>query len=99
MLAICKLVLTFTAQAEEEERFGPLLVETLLQHGIAANDVKRLKVGLHWFALVSGFDPSNVQAAGFYTVESVVYAPKKKLMEIKVKTDWMSKVSLFLNMF
>ena len=58
-----------------------------------------------WFqqenALVSGFDPHNVQAAGFYTVESVVYAPKKKLMEIKVKTDsnWMSKVSLFLNMF
>ena len=26
-----------------------------------------------------------IQAAGFYTVESVVYAPKKKLMEIKVK--------------
>ena len=26
-----------------------------------------------------------IQAAGFYTEESVVYAPKKKLMEIKVK--------------
>lgn len=52
-------------QAEEEEQFGPLLVGTLEQHGIAANDVKKL------------------MAAGFYTVESVVYAPKKKLMEIK----------------
>jgi len=50
---------------EEEEQFGPLLVATLEQHGIAANDVKKL------------------MAAGFYTVESVVYAPKKKLMEIK----------------
>lgn len=29
---------------------------------------------------------SDVKAAGFYTVESVVYAPKKKLMEIKVRT-------------
>ena len=75
---------------------------TLEQHGIAANDVKKLTVGFNegmpWFLV---FDPRNVQAAGFYTVESVVYAPKKKLMEIKVKTDskWMSKVSLFLNMF
>jgi len=50
---------------EEEEQFGPLLVATLEQHGIAAADVKKL------------------MAAGFYTVESVVYAPKKKLMEIK----------------
>ena len=50
---------------EEEEQFGPLLVATLEQHGIAATDVKKL-VG-----------------AGFYTVESVVYAPKKKLMEVK----------------
>jgi len=50
---------------EEEEQFGPLLVSTLEQHGIAATDVKKLT------------------AAGFYTVESVVYAPKKKLMEIK----------------
>ena len=29
---------------------------------------------------------SYIKAAGFYTVESVVYAPKKKLMEIKVRT-------------
>ena len=50
---------------DEEEQFGPLLVATLEQHGIAATDVKKL-VG-----------------AGFYTVESVVYAPKKKLMEVK----------------
>merc|ERR1712181_189865 len=50
---------------EEEEQFGPLLVATLEQHGIASADVKKL------------------MAAGFYTVESVVYAPKKKLMEIK----------------
>merc|ERR1711962_408934 len=50
---------------DEEEQFGPLLVATLEQHGIAATDVKKL------------------MAAGFYTVESVVYAPKKKLMEIK----------------
>jgi len=50
---------------EEEEQFGPLLVATLEQHGIAGADVKKL------------------MAAGFYTVESVVYAPKKKLMEIK----------------
>ena len=50
--------------------------------------------------MVSGFDPHNVQAAGFYTVESVVYAPKKKLMEIKVKTvsNWFSKVSSILKM-
>ena len=44
--------------------------------------------------MVSGFDPHNIQAAGFYTVESVVYAPKKKLMEIKVKI----KVSSILKM-
>merc|ERR1712192_142102 len=49
----------------EEEQFGPLLVATLEQHGIASADVKKL------------------MAAGFYTVESVVYAPKKKLMGIK----------------
>ena len=93
MLAICKLRVTLTAQAEEEEQFGPLLVGTLEQHGIAANDVKKLTVGFNegmpWFLV---FDPRNVQAAGFYTVESVVYAPKKKLMEIKVKTvsNWLS---------
>jgi len=49
----------------EEEQFGPLLVNQLEQHGISANDVKKL------------------QEAGFHTVESVVYAPKKKLTEIK----------------
>ena len=101
MLVICKLRVTLTTQAEEEQ-FGPLLVGTLEQHGIAANDVKKLTVGFNegmpW-SLV--FDPRNVQAAGFYTVESVVYAPKKKLMEIKVKTNsnWMPKVASFLKMF
>ena len=45
-------------QQEEEEQFGPLLVRVLEQHGIAANDCKKL------------------QEAGFYTVESVVYAPR-----------------------
>ena len=29
---------------EEEEQFGPLLVSTLEQHGIAATDVKKLTV-------------------------------------------------------
>ena len=29
---------------EEEEQFGPLLVGTLEQHGIAATDVKKLMV-------------------------------------------------------
>ena len=32
---------------EEEEQFGPLLVGTLEQHGIAATDVKKLMVGFH----------------------------------------------------
>merc|ERR1719351_415434 len=54
---------------EEEEQFGPLLVGTLEQHGIAANDCKKL------------------QEAGFYTVESVVYAPRKKLTDIKGISD------------
>ena len=45
-------------QVEEEEQYGPLLVRVLEQHGIAANDCKKL------------------QEAGFYTVESVVYAPR-----------------------
>ena len=30
---------------EEEEQFGPLLVATLEQHGIASADVKKLMVG------------------------------------------------------
>ena len=50
-------------QVEDEEQFGPLLVRVLEQHGIAANDCKKL------------------QEAGFYTVESVVYAPR--YMELK----------------
>ena len=45
-------------QVEEEEQYGPLLVRVLEQHGIAANDCKKLQEG------------------GFYTVESVVYAPR-----------------------
>ena len=53
MLVICKLRVTLTTQAEEEEQFGPLLVGTLEQHGIAANDVKKLTVGFNegmpWF--------------------------------------------------
>ena len=36
--------LTIPAQ-EEEEQFGPLLVATLEQHGIASADVKKLMVG------------------------------------------------------
>ena len=56
MLAICKLRVTLTAQAEEEEQFGPLLVGTLEQHGIAANDVKKLTVGFNegmpWFLVL-----------------------------------------------
>ena len=32
---------------------------------------------------VSTIDVKELQKAGFYTVESVVYAPKKKLTEIK----------------
>ena len=36
------------AQAqEEEEQFGPLLVATLEQHGIAGADVKKLMVSSH----------------------------------------------------
>ena len=31
----------------EEEQFGPLLVNQLEQHGIAANDVKKLQGGVH----------------------------------------------------
>ena len=48
----------FSSGMNEEEQFGPLLVRVLEQHGIAANDCKKL------------------QEAGFYTVESVVYAPR-----------------------
>ena len=33
------------AAQEEEEQFGPLLVATLEQHGIASADVKKLMVG------------------------------------------------------
>ena len=32
---------------------------------------------------ISGTDCKKLQDAGFYTVESVVYAPRKKLLEIK----------------
>ena len=56
MLVICKLRVTLTTQAEEEEQFGPLLVGTLEQHGIAANDVKKLTVGFNermpWFLVL-----------------------------------------------
>ena len=55
MLVICKLRVTLTTQAEEEQ-FGPLLVGTLEQHGIAANDVKKLTVGFNegmpWFLVL-----------------------------------------------
>ena len=60
-------------QVEEEEQFGPLLVRVLEQHGIAANDCKKL------------------QEAGFYTVESVVYAPRFE--------DWKSDLSFYLTLF
>ena len=59
MLVICKLRVTLTTQAEEEEQFGPLLVGTLEQHGIAANDVKKLTVGFNegmpWFLIQEMF--------------------------------------------
>jgi DNA repair protein RAD51 len=53
------------ACVDEEEQFGPLLVNKLEGQGISANDVKKL------------------QEAGYYTVESVAYAPKKALISIK----------------
>ena len=37
--------LSNTSAQEEEEQFGPLLVATLEQHGIASADVKKLMVG------------------------------------------------------
>jgi len=52
-------------QVDDDEQFGPLLVNQLEQHGVSAADIKKL------------------QEAGFHTVESVVYAPKKNLMVIK----------------
>jgi len=52
-------------QDEEDEQFGPLLVQELEKHGISSADVKKL------------------QEAGFYTVESIVYAPRKKLCDVK----------------
>jgi DNA repair protein RAD51 len=55
------------ACVDEEEQFGPLLVNKLEGQGISANDVKKL------------------QEAGYYTVESVAYAPKKALISIKVR--------------
>ena len=36
---------------EEEEQFGPLLVGTLEQHGIAATDVKKLTVCLYAYVI------------------------------------------------
>ena len=40
---IC-LIKCYIHVQEEEEQFGPLLVGTLEQHGIAATDVKKLMV-------------------------------------------------------
>ena len=57
-------------QVEEEEQFGPLLVRVLEQHGIAANDCKKL------------------QEAGFYTVESVVYAPRFEGWKSDLSSYW-----------
>lgn len=51
--------------ASMEENAGPLLISKLEEHGISANDVKKL------------------QEAGFQTVESIAYAPKKELLAIK----------------
>ncbi|XP_037084383.1 DNA repair protein RAD51 homolog A [Pollicipes pollicipes] len=53
------------ATAEEDEDFGPLLINKLESHGIGAADVKKL------------------MEAGFHTVESVAFAPKKQLLGIK----------------
>jgi len=52
-------------QEQEEEQFGPALVNVLERHGITAADCKKL------------------QEAGYYTVESIIYVPKRKLAEIK----------------
>jgi len=63
-------VISSNVQAvEEEEQYGPVLVNELEKHGISSADVKKLQEG------------------GFYTVEAIVYAPKKKLLEIKGISD------------
>ncbi|XP_043227565.1 DNA repair protein RAD51 homolog 1 [Amphibalanus amphitrite] len=53
------------AAVEEEDDFGPMLLNKLESHGISASDVKKLA------------------EAGFHTVESVAFAPKKQLLGIK----------------
>ena len=52
-------------QDDDVEDGGPILVNKLEQHGISANDIKKLT------------------DAGFFTVESLAYTPKKTLMAIK----------------
>ena len=52
-------------QDDDVEDGGPILVNKLEQHGISANDIKKLT------------------DAGFFTVESLAYTPKKTLLAIK----------------
>lgn len=52
-------------QDDDVEDGGPVLVNKLEQHGISANDIKKLT------------------DAGFFTVESLAYTPKKTLLAIK----------------
>ena len=48
-------------QDDDVEDGGPILVNKLEQHGISANDIKKLT------------------DAGFFTVESLAYTPKKTI--------------------
>jgi len=65
MQAVSNVMQTPATVEEDEEQFGPLLVNQLEKCGVSAADIKKL------------------QEAGYYTVESVVYAPRKKLCDIK----------------
>ena len=103
MLAICKLrILNLDCAGW---RGGAIWATAGGDPGAAWHCCQWCQEAYGWFqqenALVSGFDPHIVQAAGFYTVESVVYAPKKKLMEIKVKpaSNWLPKCPRFLKCF
>ena len=58
------IVISYLNQ-EEEEQFGPLLVATLEQHGIAATDVKKLMVGSHtWYWGRETFSDHAVKGCG-----------------------------------
>lgn len=53
------------AAADQQESFGPQLINVLESHGIPAADCKKLA------------------EAGYYTVESVAFAPKKAVVAVK----------------